>query len=498
MATIDPRRNANQSFDLEGRIPITTKDTPIGNVAPHPVTLSFLEWVYKEEAAHAANIVQLREYYDGKQESLLTDRQRSYLQVGDDITFRLNAMAIPVDTQAERLKVIGFDVIGDDLKENPQAGEDGFLWRVWQQNRMDATQLQVHKSAAKDGDTYAIVGWDDVKKYPTIHHELAWDGSNGVVVRYRPDDKKKIWYAAKRWTVDHGLDAGKKVFLTIYTDDAIANFVGNTGGMNWEPLPGETGQHIHPWVKADGITPLGVPVFHAENNGDGTGFGKSELEDLLSLQNVLDKVVVDELGTADFSGFPIPWATGMKVGDVIFSPGMIMSSQDHKVRFGLLQATNLVQASELVRAWILRIAQASRTPLQFFQITGQTARAETQKAGDSPLVSKVKSRARGMGNFWEDVFGMARQLHNEFGKGVTYEELIISTAWDSFETIDVQEEAKQTAETAELKATTFSQLLEDNPNADRAKLAEMAGYSPDEALVLATPSTGFRDDGLTQ
>jgi hypothetical protein len=140
----------------------------------------------------------------------------------------------------------------------------------------------------------------------------------------------------------------------------------------------------------------------------------------------------------------------------------------------------------------------SRTPITFFQVTGQVARADTQKAGDSPLVSKVRAQAVATGNFWEDVMGMCRRLHNEYGVGITYPENIISTQWDTFESIDVMEEDKQRADTQKVKAETFSQLLEDNPNADRFELAQLAGYTADEAAFLVAPAAGFVDDGLTQ
>jgi hypothetical protein len=168
------------------------------------------------------------------------------------------------------------------------------------------------------------------------------------------------------------------------------------------------------------------------------------------------------------------------------------------VKYGQLDQADLKQLSDIVEKWVQRIAQISRTPLTFFQTTGQVARADTQKAGDSPLVSKVKAQAVSTGNFWEDVMGMCRKLHNDFGTGITYEETAIRTIWDSFESIDVQEDNRKTAETAKIKAETFDILALNNPQANRMQLAELAGYTPDEAIIFDVPTTGFVDDGITQ
>jgi hypothetical protein len=484
MSILDSRRNAKDSYDLEGVYPLATdRETPYRNETPHPVTLSYLQWVYNQELAHAANIVQLREYYEGEQENLLTAAQREYLEIGTDVTFRLNAMAIPVDILAERMRVIGFQV-RDDSEANPQGGKDGLLWRIWEHNRMDGMQVQVHKAAARDGDTFAIVGWDADKKMPVINHEMAWDGSNGVLVRYHPDNRNKVWYAVKRWVVDNGEASGKLSYMTVYTNDAIFNYVGSVGAMDWSRLPDENGTWPLPWVAPDG-KPLGCPVFHNQNNGDGSGYGRSEIQNLMGPQNALDSVVIDELAVARALGFPVPWATGLKVGDnTTVSPGTMLSTESEAARFGQLPGADITGASALVEAWMTRIPQLSRTPLNIYQITGQVSSAQSQKAGDSPLVSKIRAQAIATGNFWENVIGMCRKLYNLYaGDPVTYEENIISTEWDSFESIDVNEEQRTAAETAEIRARTFDKLIINN--VPRELAATLAGYPPEVAAQMA-------------
>ena len=95
--------------------------------------------------------------------------------------------------------------------------------------------------------------------------------------------------------------------------------------------------------------------------------------------------------------------------------------------------------------------------------------------------------------------GLCRTLVNEFGGG-NYKELTIGTDWASFESIDVQAEAKTTAETAKTKAETLSILRADYGGyVDAGKLALMAGYTDEEAREFGdAPTGGFIEDGLTQ
>src|SRR4030067_217864 len=61
---------------------------------------------------------QYREYYDGKHETMLTERQRKYLQIKTGQEFNDNYCPIVVDALAERLVVTGFTVSGESEEGN--------------------------------------------------------------------------------------------------------------------------------------------------------------------------------------------------------------------------------------------------------------------------------------------------------------------------------------------------------------------------------------------
>ena len=480
--------------------PIPTTLDAFQNSGINPLDLAFAEFVRMSDAAQQQLYIDYREYYDGDHDTMLTDRMREFLEVkNSNIDFRLNFLPVPVDVLAERLNVDSFTVAGED-EDTPddvrQGGSDGIMAQWWQVNKMDATHGDNHTASIRDGDSYIIVEWDNENGRPSISHELAYDGTYGCHVVYREDKAREIKYAVKEWRVESGANAGHLRRRNIYTPDAIYKYQIGRGG--WEPYieTDEIGNALPwplPWVGKDG-KPLGVPVVHFAYNPGGNFFGKSELKDLIPPQNALNKSVIDELAAADINGFPLLTLTGDQPpapdpdtgeGGIIIAAGQLIWATNPDARYGQIPAGDISGLSALVEKYVQRIAQISRIPLSYFQVTGAIASSDTQKADDTGLVSKAEKTAVYFGNGWEAVMEMCRKLHNTFGDGPELEEGLISCEWKSFERIDKQESDRKTAETAEIKARTFDTLLMANPRGDRYSLALLAGYDEDEARVLA-------------
>lgn len=454
------------------------------NTPPNLAELAFLQWLAATDAEAESLIRTYRDYYNGEHTYTLTDRMREFLELDPNVSFDLNYLPIPVDVLNERLNVVGFEVGGED--ENTavmQGGESGLFWQWWNASRMDALQDDVHHAALRDGDSYALTYWDAEARMPRVSFEPAYDGTSGIVVRYNEEDGKTIKFAVKRWRIERGPGAGQESRMNVYTADAIYKFIAGRNG--WEEYFIEGQPWPEQWIGKDG-RPLGVPVAHFPNNRGGYLFGKSELKDLIPAQDALSKAVIDELAGADIGGFRIITLEGGDRPDSLeVGPGRVLHSPQGK--WGSIGADDIEALSSVVTAYVTRMAQMSRTPLSYFQITGQVASSETQRADDTGLVSKAEARAKVFGNAWEDVFYMARKLYNTFGPG-GLTETPISTVWGSFERVDKGELDRKTAETAHLKAQTFELLV--NRGVERTQAAILSGYTPEEAALMA--QTGGR------
>lgn len=411
------------------------------------VSSSYLHSQANEEEARQGNYLKYREYYDGDHDTLLTARLKEFLNVkGEDDEFNFNLCPIVVDALAERLKVTGFKT--GDTVEDPQ-GET--LWDYWDGNDMDGQQGIVHTAAVRDGDTYVMVGWDNEKTQPKITHELACTGGEGVKVQYDPEDKSKIASASKRWVI-----SGKRRRLNLYFEDHIEKYISNEGDFegNYRPyldppipgqasgeeLPGELGPCGWYWWTDTGTQsgkPLGVPVVHFKNKDQGYCVGQSDLKDVIPLQNALNKTVIDMLASTDVSAFRLLWATGVNKDDVFkVFPGAVLKASDPNTRIGSIEGENPVSLIAVKDAFVTAIAQVTRTPISYFQTSGQRPAEGTLKQEESGLVAKALKCQTDFGNSWEKVMQMARRLANVYGGAGLDEDASIDCQWKEPQTRD--------------------------------------------------------------
>lgn len=359
-----------------------------------------------------------REYYEGAHRTQLTQRQREYLQVGHDIEFNDNYIPVVVDALSERLAVTGFKCDGQ--------GET--LWQWWEQNRGDALQAVVHSRVVLDGDDYVLVEWDEETGSPRWTFEHAFDGSEGAEVVYSDDGYNKPLFAWKRWK------SGDRQRINIYFDNRVEKFE-QSGSGDWATIEApvywtDTGTEFG--------SPLGLPMIHFRNRDQGYSYGRSEVADVIPLQNGLNKAIIDLIAAADTSAFRVFFVIGDDPAGLKVYPGAIVYTKKSRsdADIGAIDGEDLSPMIAFKDAFVAEIARVSRTPLSYFQMSGQVAAEGTMKQQESGLVSRAKDRQVTFGNAWEDVLYLSRRLYNVFGTdGKQLDETAnISTVWKDPET----------------------------------------------------------------
>ena len=451
----------------------------------NPAEAAWLNWLRQDDNAQQADYKTYREYFNGEHSVPLTARQKKYLGLRG-IDFRFNFLRLPVKVMIQRLNVIGFESPDSRL-----VGSDGVLWQWWQKNRMDAVQRGVHQATAVDADTYVLVEWDAEKGMPKFSHVPAYDGTEGMKVVYSDANRRIPAFASYRWRHTDPATGDTWRCLNVYTAEAIYKFKSG-GSDSWVRRMDDEDMGLWPLPWADG-----VPVIHNRHDDDGSNWGRSELEDLIPIQQALNKSVIDVLEGADKTAYQILTLSGGRASELDIQPRKVFAHPDPAAKWGHIPAGDIQKLINLKNDFIVSLAQTSQVPLSYFQVTGQVASAETQQADDTGLVSKISDNAVAYGNFWEDVMSMAVRLSNRFA-GTNYDPDMISTKWDEFERVDKQQISRTKAETAEIKARTYDTLLLSNPRVDRYKLALMAGYDEDEAAVLAEGQTAVLNGDITQ
>ena len=400
-----------------------------GNPPVNPASLAFLHWTAADYDEQQQRYARLRAWYNGDHNVPLTDRQKDYLAVDHLFPWSLNYLRLPVELCVERLTVSGFD--GPD----GIGGRGGVLDEWWTSSRMDALQAQVHRAAIRDGDTYLLVEWDNDNGRPVFSHEPAYDGDEGMKVHYLSNLRREMTMASKVWTETRFTDTGVLETvrrLNLYLPGVIEKY--QMSGGNWTPYsePGETS-----WPLA---WPIGrIPVVHFRWRDDGGNWGESELEPLIPIQQAINKAALDEMEVADKTGAQLLTLTGAEwpADAPTIRAGDVLSVSAADANWGTIPTGDLSQLARLVENNIVRLAQLSHIPLQYFQVTGQVASAATQAADDGQLVAKVRSESVAIGNAWEDAMYLALKLSQQHGNGrdlARGENL--SARWEDFERAD--------------------------------------------------------------
>jgi len=378
----------------------------------------------------------------------------------------VNLCADVVDSVVERLAVSGFAFETEEgsTRTRDQLQEET-IWRWWQDAKMATVAGEAHKWASRDGEAFILIDWDVERGRPRfiLHPRYVdafltggsgatwkdpWAGY-GMWMEYpfndylaEPIRAVKRWYEwepetkrnVQRQTVYYAdriekyiLDGGQ--WLPFMENVVVRDDAGNVVGIADAPWP-------TPWVDAQG-NPLGIPVAHVHNPGS-----KSDLDDVIPLQDGLNKQWLDLLATADSTGFRLLFTFGFVMTTdgkepnadssnvVKITPGSAYGTSKPKNEVDVkdIEPGDLKSLLMLEERIVFRIADVSDTPLSRFQTTHMIAAEGTLKQQEAPYVSKIMNRQTVYGDAWAWAMQMAVKLAMTFGQK-SFPEAQLRTIW---------------------------------------------------------------------
>lgn len=405
---------------------------------------SDLGWALEKFRAKRDHYNVCRNYYAGQQPlAFATEGYKTAFQV---MLKRLHANLCPavISALTDRLEITGFaahdshandDSVGDASQEE-RAAE--LAWALWEDNNLTLLADQVHEEAATCGDAYIIV-WPDEQGEPQFYANDAAD----VVVRYDIEDKDKVNLAAKLWRED------KRWRMTLYYDDRLEKY---------QTAPSDSGGTLLP-VSANAFTPVqpngddswplyheygSVPVFHFPFMGRIGGDGVSELDDVMPIQDALNKALADLMVNEEFMAYAQRWATGvekeekfnaetgkMEEAELPWKVGIdrILTVEDANARFGQFVAGDLDKFTNVIAAHFGLVGKMKGIPPHYFYlITGDYPSGESQRVGESRLTKRAERLQRRFGAIWQQVMTFALTVAREAD-----DTLRIKTQWASAE-----------------------------------------------------------------
>ena len=325
--------------------------------------------------------------------------------------FSDNWMAVVVDAAVERMKIEGFRFPVEEAESSgggaQQTTGDRTAWDMWQRNNLDRASELAHEQMFVAGRAYISVGPQE--DGTTVNPVIQIEHPSEVYVHHVGNSLSPRAAAIKRW---YDPDE-EKVLLTLYLCDSIWKFESASKTQK----PG--GEAVRKWVARNCDVPVlenqvgVVPIIPIYNRQQLLGHGKSEIIEVIPLQNALNKFWNDMLVSSEFNSFRQRIFIGMQTpedenGDPLpnfnleAAVNRIISIKDPDVK---VQEFSISDMSGMIAAIVAcrdHIAARTRTPPHYLVGSVVNVSGDALKASEAGLVMKVKRRSRFVGEDWEE------------------------------------------------------------------------------------------------
>ncbi len=407
-------------------------------------------------------------YYDGRQPLALAS-ERFHTAFGARLrALADNFCALAVDSIEERLSVDGF-------RFTDQHGDQD-AWSIWQRNGLDNDSSLAHRDALLFGRGYALV-WVDADGQPTVSIE----SPRFVYVHHAAGNRRVRASAVKRWLDEDGYQ-----HATLFLPDSVSMWrsatkvSAETLYATYQPDPASVTMTMPGagWELVDTVAnPLGVvPVVPFTNRPrSDTTEGRSEISDLLGIQDAINKLVADLIIASEYSSFRQRWVTGIEIptdpetGQVVepFNAAInrMFVSEDPQTRFGSFEASDLGNYVKAIEMLVQHLAARAAIPSHYLSALSsqQFPSGDALRSAEASLVAKVRTRQRWFGEAWEEVIRLCFAVLGDPRANVMGAE----TVWA---------DAENRTEAQHIDALTKLSTL----GVPNEQLWEDAGYSPQQ------------------
>tara|TARA_Y100000310_G_scaffold287691_1_gene312756 strand:- start:1464 stop:2441 length:978 start_codon:yes stop_codon:yes gene_type:complete len=285
-----------------------------------------------------------------------------------------------------------------------------------------------------------------------------------MILPHYNEATREIDWVSKKW-MQRGMAGDEpETRLNIYYPDRVEKYVAR-GGV-WAKHEDDLDEAWPvPWLDKAG-EPLGIPMIHFRNRPMGGDFGQSEIINVIPMQDLLNKSLIDLTMILDTLAFPQRYTLNVNHNSsrLEIMPGSVAEfhSEYDGGSVGQWQAASVDGPLKAIESLVQHIAGTTRTPQHLFQIMGGAPSGEALKTAESGLVNKAQQRMVNFGNAWEDCLTMALNIQAAFGTSITVmEDAMLEATWDDPETRNEQahmEALKSKAELGVSKHQIFREL----------------------------------------
>lgn len=376
--------------------------------APPPVVLN----LQRQLQINQARYQQLDMYYRGDHPHSF-DSLRFRQAFGKQLSsFADNWMRLVVQATVNRLTVQGFRVGAMDGEGTTTV--DDRAWAIWRQNNLPRAAAIAHRDAMKYGTSFVMVDPLSDSSRPRITVESPYQviGQRDAMDRYR------LINAIKKWVGDDGSQ-----YLNLYLPEIVLKFKATAPTPS--VIPNDPARILQQpsWMQIDEVdNPLGVvPIIPIENQPELIDGGMSDLDDLIPLNDALNKLLRDALVASEFQGFRQRWATGVEIpkdpetGVPLTSHQAQLEASNRNVwmfsgensKVGEFGQVDLTPYAAMIDVCIHHISMVSQTPS--YMLVGKMANlsADAIRAAELGFVGKLWTKQADFGGCWEQAMSLA-------------------------------------------------------------------------------------------
>jgi hypothetical protein len=394
----------------------------------------------QEQQIKGEQVSLYRDYQNGEHRNFLTEKQRKLINLPPAVRsardqsrtvitshdFNANYCDKIVSAVTSRTQADSITAAGEDESATETLNE--WLTGTMEFNRFDSLQGKIYRAAYGDRSSFVLAEWDSDNEQTQWTAEPSYNGSDGMIVKYAADNKT-ILFAIKIWHLADEHGALSKTRINVYYPDRIERYVSVGRGAIHPLIDEETETHVTEWNL--GVVPIASFINRRVSY---TADGKSEIEDIIGLQDALNYALYSLTASATLSGFGVWKAIGFQIPSEI-QPGMVfLADRREKNQDGVVTITPPLSSTgsktyfppDLERIsgdgptpyveqanWIIeQIAVITETPIPKF-MGGSGESGEALKQRESGLVAKVKEAQINFGAAWEDLVKISHAIHNE-------------------------------------------------------------------------------------